>query len=91
VAYSQNNLLLPGFTQYATYFINEQHTLPVVSVAGNQLLDLANGDQSLTPVGSLEYFNKGGTRKARAYGELNSHGQALLGQRSAKSRLGNPR
>ncbi len=75
VAYSQNNLLLPGFTQFSTYFINEQHTLPVVSVAGNQLLDLANGDQSLRPVGSLEYFNKAGARKARAYGELNSHGQ----------------
>ncbi|MBL7827269.1 MAG: CotH kinase family protein, partial [Saprospiraceae bacterium] len=74
-AFSANPLLHPSFTQYQTYFINEHHTLAVVSVAGAQLLNLANGNQNLRPLGSIEYFNKQGERKARTYGELNSHGQ----------------
>jgi hypothetical protein len=75
MAISNDPMLLPSFKQYNTYFINDNHALAVVSVAGEQLITLANGNQSLRPLGSIEYFNKNGERKARAYGELNSHGQ----------------
>ncbi len=74
-AFSTNPDVLPGFVQYNTYFIGVSHTLPVVSVGSDGVLDLANGDQELRPHGSIEYFGKDGLRKTRAYGELNSHGQ----------------
>jgi CotH kinase protein/Chitobiase/beta-hexosaminidase C-terminal domain/Lamin Tail Domain len=73
--YSNNPLILPSFVQFNTYFVDETHTLAVVSVGSNEVLTLANGNQNLTPLGSLEFFDKNGQRKTRAYGELNSHGQ----------------
>lgn len=75
IAISPDTTQLPGFVEYATYFINEDHTLPVVSIAGARLRDLANGDKDLRPHGSIEYFDQHGERKARSYGEFNSHGQ----------------
>ncbi len=75
IAYSSNPLLLPSFIQFNTYFINDAHTLPVVSVGSNEVLQLANGNNNLRPLGSIEYFNKNRQRTTRAYGELNSHGQ----------------
>ncbi len=75
LAISPDTTVLPSFVEYATYFIRSPHTLPVVSVAGVQLEDLANGNSNLLPVGSIEYFNATGERRARAYGEFNRHGQ----------------
>lgn len=73
--FSSDPAVLPSFVAFNTYFINESFSLAVVSVAANKLLDLANGQQSLVPVGSIEYFGKDGQRHAFSYGELNSHGQ----------------
>jgi len=75
MALSPDATVHPGFVEYATYFINANHTLPVVSIAGNQLKSLANGNQDLRPFGSMEYFNANGERSTRAYGEFNRHGQ----------------
>lgn len=73
--YSTNTSILSSFIRFETYFINEVHSLPVVSVTGSQLTTLANGDNSLRPYGSFEYFDTSGTRTAKSYGEFNSHGQ----------------
>jgi hypothetical protein len=73
--YSTNSSVYSSFIRFETYFINEVHTVPVVSVTGSQLTTLANGDNSLRPYGSFEYFDTSGTRTARSYGEFNSHGQ----------------
>lgn len=73
--FSSNPLIEPSFVQFNTYFVNETHTLAVISVASNDVIELANGNQTLRPIGSIEYFDKNGERKARTYGELNSHGQ----------------
>ncbi len=75
VTFSSNSLVLRSFVQFNTYFINDTHHLPVVSIGSAQVEDLANGNQSLRPHGSIEYFDTDGDRKTRAYGELNSHGQ----------------
>ena len=75
MAISYDSTILPGFVEYATYFIGVHHTLPVVSIAGADLENLANGDNSLRPGGSIEYFDQNGARQARTYGEFNSHGQ----------------
>ncbi|MFN8166583.1 MAG: CotH kinase family protein [Bacteroidia bacterium] len=74
-SFSNNPSILPGFVQFATYFINVNHTIPVVSIAANQLQTLANGNGGLVPLGSIEYFDMQKTRKTAGYGEFNRHGQ----------------
>ncbi len=66
---------LPSFTEFNTYFIDINHTIPVVSISGDLLTELANGDNSLRPLGNIEYFDKFKMRKANGGGEFNSHGQ----------------
>ncbi|MBL7782564.1 MAG: CotH kinase family protein [Saprospiraceae bacterium] len=73
--FSNSALILPSFVQFNTYFINETHDLPIISIGSNDVETLANGNQGLRPRGSIEYFDVDGDRKTRAYGELNSHGQ----------------
>lgn len=84
ITYSTDPNILPSFMRYSTYFINVSHTLPVVSIAGTDLPDLAGGDDQLYPFGSTEYFNTSGVRSSHSYGEFNSHGQDswVLSQRS---------
>lgn len=74
-AFSNNPLILPGLVQFNTYFINEKHSLMVVSIASEGVIELANGDKALRPAGSIELFGTDGDRKTRSYGDLNSHGQ----------------
>ncbi|MCE7925712.1 MAG: hypothetical protein DYG98_21890 [Haliscomenobacteraceae bacterium CHB4] len=71
-AFSTNPQILPGFVTANTYFINVNHTIPVVSIAGNNLSNLLNGTQN-RPFGSFEYF-KNNELKDEAYGEFNKHG-----------------
>jgi hypothetical protein len=73
--FSNDPAKLPGLVEFNTYFINENHALPVVSVSGNDLSELLNGDQSLRPRGSIEYYNRFKIRTTKAYGEFNEHGQ----------------
>jgi hypothetical protein len=73
--FTTNPTILPSFINFATYFIAETHTVPVVSISGNQLTSLANGNGSLKPHGTFEYFDLDGVRKASTYGEFNRHGQ----------------
>ncbi len=74
-AFSSNPAVLPGKMAFATYFIDESFTLPVYSVAAEQVQDLANGEKELRPIGSVEYFGFDHVITTSAYGELNSHGQ----------------
>ncbi len=73
--FSSDTTILPGLMQYATYFIDVSHTLPVISVAGKGLLNLVNDVTPLIrPYGTFEYFD-GDTLTTRAAGEYNKHGQ----------------
>ena len=74
-SFSSDPDILPGKLEFMTYFVNVHHTLPIVSIAGDTLLELANGDADLEPIGSIEVFGVDGDSKTRSYGELNSHGQ----------------
>jgi len=65
--------LLPSLIETNTYFINVSHTVPVVSVAGNELPTLLGGTQN-EPIGSLEYFDADGTFRDEAVGDFNKHG-----------------
>ncbi|MEX1191961.1 MAG: CotH kinase family protein [Brumimicrobium sp.] len=60
----------------ATFFIDESHTIPVVSVAGAGIYDLiANGNGgTYEPTGNLELFEEDGTFIEVAIGAFNKHG-----------------
>lgn len=73
--YSLSEDILPGWLAFRTYFINAPSTLPVISISAQQLDELLNGNQSLVPFGTFEYFNKEGVRTTAGYGEFNEHGQ----------------
>jgi len=70
--YSSDPALLPGFVETNTFFIDEDHTVPVVSVAGNEVLNLLNGSY-IDPVGSFELF-RDNELIDEALGEYNKHG-----------------
>jgi hypothetical protein len=74
-AFSNDPNITTGFVNFSTYFINVSHSIPVVSVAANQLTNLANGNGNLVPFGSFEYFNMNKQRTTTGYGEFNRHGQ----------------
>ncbi len=75
IVISNNSDILPSFISFNTFFINESHSLPILSTSGNQLTALLNGNQSLKPHGTIEYFDIDGNRIEAGYGEYNKHGQ----------------
>jgi hypothetical protein len=75
ISVSSDPEILPSLVEFNTYFLNVNHTVVVISVAGTQLDALANGNSGLEPKGSFEYFNLAQERVATTYGEFNKHGQ----------------
>ena len=73
--FSNDATILPGLIEFNTYFINENFTLPVVSIAANDLTTLLNGNGNITPWGSIEYYNAAKVRTTMGYGEFDRHGQ----------------
>lgn len=67
--------VLPSLVEFNTYFINVSHSVVVLSISGTNLDVLANGNSSLEPHGSFEYFDLNQQRVASTYGEYNKHGQ----------------
>ena len=74
-AFSNNPSILPGKIEFNTYLMNESFTLPVFSVAADNVIDLANGNDIYHPIGSIEYFNLDREREATSFGMLDRHGQ----------------
>lgn len=74
-SFSNDPMIIPGKMDFSTYFIDEEFSLAVFSVASDEVINLANGDGTLIPIGSLEYFNTDKEREATAFGRLNRHGQ----------------
>lgn len=74
-SFSNDPAILPGKIVFNTYFIDEDFSLAVFSVAADQVMDLANGQGTIIPIGSLEYFNTDKQRTSTSYGSLNRHGQ----------------
>ena len=63
-----------SFTETNTYVIGS-HTVPVVSISGDQVDELLGGNGALQPIGHLEYFGPDGVLRDEAEGEFNEHGQ----------------
>jgi hypothetical protein len=73
--FSSDPQVLPSLVEFRTYFFNVSHSLPVISVAADGLTDLLNGDASLVPYGSYEYFGTDDQLTTSSYGQINKHGQ----------------
>ena len=77
VSYSSNPMILPSFIEFCTYFIDDTHTIPILSISGDQVLDLLDGgwgSTSLEPQGTVEWFDKDGNIIDKGSGEFNKHG-----------------
>ena len=73
-AFSGNSAVIPGFVETHTYFIGVSHTIPIVSLWGDQPLNqLFNGTQN-EPETGMEYFTSTGTLLEKVYGNSNKHG-----------------
>ncbi len=57
-----------------TFFIDETHTVPVVSVSGAGLGSLLGGSTNANPEGYFELFDETGQRVGDSSGEFNKHG-----------------
>ena len=77
IAYSSNPNILPSFIEYNTYFVDDTHTIPILSISGDDVLDLLDGgwgSSSLEPQGTIEWFDKNGFLLDKGTGEFNKHG-----------------
>ena len=81
IAYSSNQNVPPSFIEYSTFFINDTHTIPILSISGDNgqsglvdLLDGGWGSSSLEPKGAIEWFDKNGILLDKGTGEFNKHG-----------------
>lgn len=73
VVISSDPLVPAGFVETNTYFINEEFSVAVLSITGDQILTLLNGSQ-IEPKGHLEFFDENGLMRDEGYGEYNKHG-----------------
>ena len=71
--FSSNPLVPPSFVESNTYFINVTHTVPVVSVFGDQTGTLLAGSSIVAETG-LEFFDKAKVQVAETDGDANEHG-----------------
>ena len=84
VAYSTNGSVPSSFIDYHTFFINDTHTIPILSVSGDSVAVLIeDGIRNLgswwsgtphEPLGTIEWFDKNGVLIDKGSGEFNKHG-----------------
>ena len=81
ICYSSDPTIPASFIDYHTFFINDTHTIPILSISGNSgqggLLDLLDGgwgSSGLEPEGTMEWFDKNGVLLDKGSGEFNKHG-----------------
>lgn len=66
---------LSSFCSTNTYFVDETTTMPIISIAGEQVDDLLNATGwGIEPVGSFELFDKDFNLIDEAVGDFNEHG-----------------
>lgn len=73
LAINSDTLRPMSFVETNTYFINENHVLPLLSICGDQVDDLLDGN-FLEPYTSMEYFDRAGIFRTEATGFSNEHG-----------------
>jgi gliding motility-associated-like protein len=72
-AFSSDPTILPSFMETNTYFINVNHTIPILSLSSANFTNLfGNSMQRIRS--SIEYFDANETFQFESYGEVNGHG-----------------
>jgi len=76
IAISNDPQILNSFIESNTYFINDTHTMPILSISGGQLEDLIEFGNGWTsePPGAIEYFDAAGNLIDEGVGGYNKHG-----------------
>ena len=76
IAYSSDPNIPSSFIDFHTFFINDTHTIPILSVAGDEVDDLLSGwpFSNLEPEGTIEWFDENGILLDKGTGEFNKHG-----------------
>ena len=84
VAYSSSSNIPASFIDYHTFFINDTHTIPILSISGDSIalliedgvLSTGGGwwGASLEPRGAIEWFDENGVLLDKGTGEFNKHG-----------------
>ena len=79
IAYSSTPNIPPSFIDYHTFFINDTHTIPILSISGDEVSDLLGnsatwGQGNLEPHGTIEWFDENGILLDKGTGEYNKHG-----------------
>jgi len=74
VSYSTNANIPPSFIEFSTYFVDDTHTIPILSISGTGVDDLLNGNGNLEPEGTVEWFDENGILLDKGMGEYNKHG-----------------
>lgn len=73
-AFSSDTQFLPSYMEFSTFFLgNDQHSVLIFSVSGDQVPTLLNGDQ-IEPLSALEMFDTDGQRLSKNFGDTNKHG-----------------
>lgn len=72
-AFSSNPAVLASFIETNTYFINVNHTMPIISISSGNYTNLFNNTMPEI-YGHLEYFNANEVFQFESYGESNPHG-----------------
>ena len=73
IGFHSENTYEESFIETNTYFIDEEHTVKVVSIVGDDLPELLDGGGS-SNFGSFEYFNEDQEKVDEAVGDYNKHG-----------------
>ena len=70
--FSSDPLIFASLTETNTYFINESHTIPVISLGGN--FDALFGDFDFEIPSSYEYFDQNNVYQFEQFGDMRGHG-----------------
>jgi len=79
ISYSSTANIPSSFIDFHTFFINDTHTIPILSIAGEEVDDLLGnsttwGQGGLEPHGTIEWFGANGVLIDKGTGEYNKHG-----------------
>ena len=72
-AFSSDPNIAPSFIETNTYFFGVSHNMAVLSISGDDILDLLNGTQ-FDPEGVVEFFDENQQFIDEAVGNFNKHG-----------------
>lgn len=73
ISISSDPSIISSFIESNTYFIDDIHTMAVVSVSGNEVDNLLNGS-NIEPIGAFEYFGDNQVLIDESTGDFNKHG-----------------